>query len=425
MSFLKKLFGAKDPFDEIPRLLGQKDWAGALVVARRAERDGLAPDQLEALDGWETEAGDALAELNLEEGHWAQQDGKLTRAREHYQLAVEQARSAAVRERAKRTLAAFDRGESVTSVPAEASAASCGSQCGPSCGPLPTAPEDELADLDAEGRLELLLATLPNDLAERYSAAGPRFLEAWLATQDGEDARALELLDSVPAAERGSLFLCERGLVRARTGDLKAAADDLGRAMQDEPELFPAFDGLLSVLLTAGREREAEGLLRETLAAKRFEGACWVRLAELHARRGEIEPALAAGLKAIELGQADPNLKVLCAQLLERSERFDEAEKLLAQLPAGGGCGGASAHPLLAEFWLRRSKNPDKALEAFKGALRHEPGNPLWLLRIAQAYLLKGWTKEAAAQLDRLMGAELDEALMAEVRATAEQMRQT
>ena len=50
---------------------------------------------------------------------------------------------------------------------------------------------------------------------------------------------------------------------------------------------------------------------------------------------------------------------------------------------APGGCGGG-AHPLQAEFWLRHGKNLDRALESFKGALRHELDNPRWLLRIAQ-----------------------------------------
>ena len=113
----------------------------------------------------------------------------------------------------------------------------------------------------------------------------------------------------------------------------------------------------------------------------------------------------------------------LCAQLLERAERFDEAEALLMRLPAGG-CGGG-IHPMLAEYWLRRGKNIDKALESFKGAMRQEKDNPRWLLRIAQAYLAKGWRKEAAGQVERLMQqSELPEQLREELKATADQLQQ-
>jgi len=119
----------------------------------------------------------------------------------------------------------------------------------------------------------------------------------------------------------------------------------------------------------------------------------------------------------------DPGLISLCAQLQEQAERFDEAEDLLMRMP-GGGCGGG-AHPLLAEFWLRRGKNLDRALESFKGAMRQERDNPRWLLRISQVYLAKGWRKEASEQVQRLMSqGELPEEIRAEVKDVADQLQQ-
>jgi tetratricopeptide (TPR) repeat protein len=131
---------------------------------------------------------------------------------------------------------------------------------------------------------------------------------------------------------------------------------------------------------------------------------------------------LAAGLKALDEGVVDQGLLLLCAQLLERVERFDEAEALLKRMP-GGGCGGG-VHPMLAEFWLRRAQQLDKALESFKGALRQERDNPRWLLRIAQVYLAKGWRKDAAEQVERLMRlGDLPEQMRAEVKAMADQLQ--
>jgi predicted Zn-dependent protease len=48
----------------------------------------------------------------------------------------------------------------------------------------------------------------------------------------------------------------------------------------------------------------------------------------------------------------------------------------------------------LAEFWLRQKINLDKALEAFKGALRQGPDQSRWAMRIAQTYIAKGWKRE-------------------------------
>ena len=103
-------------------------------------------------------------------------------------------------------------------------------------------------------------------------------------------------------------------------------------------------------------------------------------------------------------------------------ERYDDAEKILMRLPAGV-CGGG-VHPMLAEFWLRRGQNHNKTLESFKGALRQERDNPRWLLRIAQVYLAKGWKKEAAEQVQRLMQqGNLPEQIRAEVNAVADQLK--
>ncbi len=425
MSFLKKMFGKKDPVDEMRQLHARNDWAGLLRVAKGVDRSDLDGDLQAEITAWEDTAGDALAMINLEEGAWAQQSGNLLRAREDYQLSIELARSAELRERAEQALASLERGElplqTATAGESPAIHAGCNSSCATSAGPA-VAPQE--MDLDAEARLELLLATMPPELAERYMAAGPVFRQAWLAAQDGEEELTLSLLNQVPEAERNALFLFERGALMARSGQHKKARQDLQAALTTEPDLFPAFDALVDVLIATGRIDELEKSLKQNLATERFVGYCWGRLAELHAQRRELEPALAAGLKALDEGIAEPALIALCAQLLEQVERFDEAEALLMRMP-GGGCGGG-AHPLLAEFWLRRGQDFDRALESFKGAMRQERDNPRWLLRIAQVYVAKGWRKEAAEQIERLMRqGDLPEQISAEVKAVADQLQQS
>ena len=424
MSFLKKMFGKKDPVEEMRQLHTQQDWAGLLIVAKRVDRNDLDEDLQSEITGWENEAGDALATINLEEGAWAQKSGNLMRARDDYQLATEQARSTELRERVEQALASLDRGElPQESTVDDGSALHAGcSSCTTAAGP-PVAPEE--MDLDEETRMELLLATMEPEMAERYMTAGLQFRKAWLAVQEGEEKQALELLSEVPEAERNALFLFERGALMARSGQNKKARQDLQAALTIEPNLFPAFDTLAKVLITTKQINELEKLLKQNLAADRFVGYCWGRLAEQHAQRREFEPALAAGLKAVDEGLMDPNLILLCAQLLEKTERFDEAEALLMRMPASAGCKGG-AHPMLAEFWLRRGQNLDQALESFKGAMRQELDNPRWLLRVSQVYLAKGWHKEAAEQVERLMQQrDMPEQIRAEVKSVADQLQKS
>ena len=423
MSFFKKMFAKKDPIEEMRQLHARQDWAGVLSVSRQLDRNELVPALSEEIAEWECQAGDALAAINLDEGAWAQKSGNLLRAREDYQLAIELARSSGLRERAELALASLDRGEqpqeAAVSSGGPAIHAGCNSSCATTTGPAVVA---EKADLDEETRLELLLATMPAELAERYLTASPEFRQAWLMAQDGEEQQALTRLNQIPEAQRNSLFLFERGALMARSGQHKKAYQDLQAALTAEPGLFPAFDTLVDVLIASGRTEELEKTLKQTLAASRFIGYCWARLAELHAQRNELELALAAGLKALQEGTTDAGLISLCAQLLERAERVDEAEALLMHMPSGG-CGGG-AHPMLAELWLRRDKNLDRALESFKAALRQERDNPRWLLRIAQVYLAKGWRKQAAEQIERLMRqGELPEQIRAEIKSVADQLQ--
>lgn len=424
MSFLKKMFGKKDPVEDLQQRHERQDWAGILSAAKSINLSELPEEDQQKITAWKTDAGNALAQINIEEGQWAQKSGNLLRAREDFQLAMELACTDELRKRAKEALAALERGEMLPEEEVDTDGPAVHAGCN-TCATTTEGPaiDPEETDLDEEARMELLLATLPEELADRYMSAGPEFREAWLMAQEGENKQALQLLKNVPETERNALFLYERGALMARTGQNNKARQDLQAALAAEPDLFPAFDSLTQVLVAMNKVGDLEKLLKQSLAEERFVALCWTRLAELHAHRREFEPALAAGMKAIDEGVNDPNLIVLCAQILESMERYDEAEAILMRLPSGG-CGGG-AHPMLAEYWLRRGKNHNKALESFKGALRQERDNPRWLLRIAQVYVAKGWKKEAAEQIQRLMqqGNNIPEQIRREVNAVADQLK--
>jgi tetratricopeptide (TPR) repeat protein len=420
MSLFKSLFGKSDPLAELGKQHARGEWAALLAGAKRLERAELSPEVSAQVAAWEAEAGDRLAELNLEEGEGALRLGNPLKAREHLELAVGQACRAELRARAEQRLAGLTGGSQASPKETSETAAACGSGCGPTCAADPAG--EGAGELDATGRLELLLATLPENLAGEYSGAGAAFLQAWLAAQEGEDAHALALFEQVPATQRGPLFHAERGVVLARNRQPAMAEADLRAALKALPELFHPFDALVTLLAVTRRQDELEQLLRQALDDGRFVGYCWARLAQLEAGRGNVAAALEAGGQALAEGELDPATVVMCAELEERLGRHAEAETWFARLPSGG-CGGG-AHPVLAEFWLRHGKNLDRALESFKGALRHELDNPRWLLRIAQVYIAKGWKKDAVGPIESLLArGGLPEELAGEVRAAAEAIR--
>jgi len=423
MGIFEKMFGKRDPLAQLRRDFSQQNWAAAFNAVCLLDRGQLSPEEQAEIADIELQAGDRLAELNLFEGEGEVRNGRLVRAREHFQLACQQARSPALQQRAEASMVQLDQGGSPRLEKESGGVTARCADCGPDGSPggaFTAGGQDD--DLDDESRFEVLLATLPESQAERYFETGPTFRRAWLASQGDDPQHALALFEAVPESERDPLFYSERGNLKGRCGEFEDARADLSRALHDEPELFVALSGLIELLASGGHLETVEQLLRETLAEERFQGYCWANLAQLHAQRGEDDQALDLALRALAAGRAEQGTVLLCARILEDKERFAEAEAMLAKLPTGG-CGGG-AHPLLAEFWLRRGQHLDKSLETFKAALRQEPGNPRWVLRIAQVYLARGWHNEAAAQIDRLLGHEdLGDELRQEVKATADQLR--
>ena len=422
MGIFEKMFGKRDPLAQLRRDFSQQNWAAAFNAVCLLDRSQLSTEEQAEIADIEVQAGDRLAELNLFEGEGEVRNGRLVRAREHFQLACQQARSPELQQRAEASMVQLDLGGGANPGKDSVGAAASCVDCGPAASPGGVMAGWQDDDLDDDSRFEVLLATLPEKQAERYLETGPAFRRAWLASQGDDPQRALTLFEEVPESERDSLYYSERGNLKGRCGEFEDAHADLSRALHDEPGLFVALSGMVELLAAGGHLEAVEQLLRKTLTEGRFQGYCWANLAQLHAQRGEDDQALDLASRALGTGRVDQASVLLCARILEDKERFPEAEAMLAKLPAGG-CGGG-AHPLLAEFWLRRGQHLDKSLETFKAALRQEPGNPRWVLRIAQVYLARGWHSEAAAQIDRLLDHDgLDDELRREVRATTDQLR--
>lgn len=396
MSFLSRIFGKTEPLSTLRRALDQRRWADALVIGQSLDRAGFDESGLAELDLLLAQAGDGLAVVNLSEGEACLRAGDGERAAEHFALASSQACSGDLALRIRQTAQQLDPTPSVLSpaVPAHACTSGCSStDCAPS------SQEGGGVVSDASVRLDLVLCGYPPELAARYEALSGSFLDAFLSAHEGEDEMALEFFELVPAGVRDDLFYFERGSLLGRLGRGEEACGDLKRSIDLNPELTLAMEALVGVLLAGGEDQEAEKTLATMLEKGIAPGFSHGRMMIICARRGDLEAALQHGLISVNHGcEGDTILAV--ASLLEKAGRIAEVEEVLGKLPSGG-CSGINVH--LAEFSLRHGINIDKALESFKGALRQEPGNPRWALRIAQAYLAKGWKKEGLSLLTKTL----------------------
>lgn len=398
MSFLKKIFSAGGRLAGLRRAIQQQRWADALAEGEGVNPDPLTVEEREELLRLLTTAGDALARINLAEGEACLRAGDRSRAREHFSLAAGQARDGALREQADAFLRP-DRPLASPSVPLPANPSCCPSGCGTS--PAVSETDSEAGDLDVQTRLDLILAGYPPELAQRYFDSPETFRAAFLLAHEGLEEQALTLLEQIPAAQHDPLYHFERGSLLARSGAGNQAIPELEKAATIAPVHPLAAETLVNLELSMGLDEAAEQRLRKMLADGFPPAFCHGRLALIQARHGDLAAALETALTAIRAG-ADVETYSLAANLLERAGRLDEAEACLARL-ASPGCG--SQNLPLAEFWLRRGRHLDRALEAFKAGVRQEPENPRWRLRIAQAYLGLGWRREGVPLLEKALAA--------------------
>lgn len=418
MSFFGKLFGNKDPLDSLRRAVQQKRWADALVFSEDITPDRLPPTALEEFHALQTAAGDALAQMNLEEAEACRRSGDLDRAAEHFALASRQARSEHLQQRISASRQVTAPSPVLASV--AASSHDCHSSCTSGCTPAAAAQPPNIPEnhLDTQTRWDLMLATYPADMAARYEGRGQGFQLAVLAAHDGDEQTALNLFEKVPEANRDDLFYFERGSLHAHSGETALARKDFAQAVELNPELLPALDALLTLELDHGWGEDAELRLQQLLATGAAPVLCYERLALLRYRKGDLQAAAELGQQALVKGSSEPQTILLTAQLLEAAGNLQGAEAVLQRLQ-GGGCGGGGP-VALAEFWLRHNRQLDKALESFKSAFRQENDNPRWALRIGQVYLAKGWKKEGlplvqAALKDPKLGPDLQQEAAADL----------
>lgn len=406
MSLLKKLFGSADPLAPVRKALQQNRWSDALVIGDTIDRASLDVESAAELDRLLVAAGDGLAELNLTEGEGCLRSGDGARAGEHFALAAAQARSEALSQRIADAQKRLASSPEPPSAPPSKAGHGCGASCSSSGATGHPKTHDSTApgELDPTTRLELILATYPAEWASSYTHAGEMFKEAFLLAHECNEAEALERFSQIPEAERSDLFYFERGALLGRLGEVERGCRDLEKALVLNPGHLLAMETLITLEISSGQETAAQQRLEKMLRSDTvpaFWAFCHGCLATLCARRGDFDAALQHGQMAIEAGSREPELILLVASLLEQVGRLDDAESLLQTLP-GGGCSGGISVPL-AEFWLRQERNLTKVLEAFKGALRQEPGQSRWALRIAQTYLARGWKKDGIALLEKVL----------------------
>ena len=419
MGLFSRLFSSKNDLPALRKAVSQQRYADALLIVEELTSTELSEEERSELDTLATQAGDSLAQINLDEGLYLLNDQQLERAREHLLLAQQQAVSEALQQQAAQALQQLknERPISLDAAPV-ASSASCGScsSCGPATSEEPPALADEdHPDFDAQ--LELILTSYPEELAIRYQQKCPDFQKAFLLGHQGEEIEAMKAFGKLPASEQDDLFDFEVGCLMARLGERGKACDALYSALKRNPGLLLATETMVSILVSLKKYQTAIEFIHEMIEKKQDAGFCHAQLASVYHVMDDAENALKHGLLALEAGHNETRIVLMCAMLHEANGQLGEAEVLYRNIPAAGGCSGGGMNLYLAEFLLRQKRDLRKVLDTFNGACRQEADNPRWQLRVAQTYMALGWDKRAKKLLSIVVR---DPRLMEELRAEGE-----
>lgn len=412
MSFFSRLFGSADPLETIRKAARQQRHAEVLSRISELDLERLGAEERDDMLRCRDSAAAHLAQLNYDEGVACQQSGESARAIEHFELVVQLAADVALRQAAEAHLEQLG----VSAAPSPAVAAACASTCCDHGTPSTTAVAGEAHDFDEETRFELILAAYPESEKTRYHQLSLPMKQGVLAAHEGRDPEALAIFNALPEAERNDLFAYEYGALLGRLGRYDEGVAWLQQAAAAMTGHLLAIGTLVDLHLARRNFAAAEELLLSLLANPRFAPYGHAQLAFLFRAQGDEASARRHAGAALQRGYREKSLMIYAAGKMEEEGHLDEAEQVLLNLPASGGCSGGG-HTELAEFWLRHGRQLTKALEIFKKTAQSDPGNPLWVLRIAQAYLALGWKREAYPMLETLVASDLvDEPLRCEAR---------
>jgi len=393
MGLFGRLFGAKPPLERLRQAVRQQAWAEALSYRDEIEPATLPPEEQQELTQLLTTAGDSLARVNLAEGIACASSGDHQRAEEHFTLAARQACSPALE---KEIASARKQQPKPKSRRRTAAAATAG------IAPPSSTVGEELEHTGGEGlydphiAIELIAGGYPEEWQPRYEQLQGLLLRAVLAAHEGHFQRSLGLFEQVPPAERDDIYWFELGALQARARHTKLARQALKEALALNPGHTLALDTMVRLELGANRPNEAEQILRPLMQQDPPSPTALGLMAFVAMQQGRHDRAIELARRSLEGGKQDPEVMLLLAQLLERQGQLGEAERLLVAL------GPEESNLHLAEFHLRRGKHLHRIANLFRAALKQEPDNPRWLLRVAQCHLAMGWHSEAQPLLDRL-----------------------
>ena len=344
--FFSKFFGKKDHLHYLAlagKHLAAERYADARVDFQEAlklcppDADGDATEIRNGLN----RAGDGLGELNLHEAESSVLAGDLAKAFDHFTLAVELAVDQTIRTKAQTGLEKLSEPASAAPAAPAATAAPSG-HGGSSCASCKDAGSHRLADdeidasnLSDEDRFFLMIQPLAGELAGRYAGLGENFKRAYLLIHDGEDAKALPILQEMLLSDENDIVIYEVALIMYRSRRVQECETLLNRSLMINPANSASYLALVHLLAEAHRFPEAITTVERMMELGVLADQAQFILGELHEASGDEALALEAWSKSLESPNVARSAAERLVPLLAGQGRNEEANYLIKRYLKG------------------------------------------------------------------------------------------
>jgi tetratricopeptide (TPR) repeat protein len=155
---------------------------------------------------------------------------------------------------------------------------------------------------------------------------------AYLYDEQGNSARAAQVLDTIPEAERSSRLYLALGYTYEQQKDYKRAIEAYRKAVDLDNENLDAMRGLAQNLMNDGQTDAALQQYKEIIAADPQDPQSYLRMAEIYRRNGQLAMALDALKKAQNYVQDSAEVSYNIAVIYQAQGRFDDAIQILRDL---------------------------------------------------------------------------------------------
>lgn len=265
-----------------------------------------------------------------------------------------------------------------------------------------------------------LVQTGELDEAKRVAAVGAvpqlRRISAFVDQQQGRSAAAIAgyrqvLVDFPEDFESWSNL----GLLLARHGDVPGAEAALRRSLAIQPVQQDAYRELAMLLAARGQHAERRSLMREAVRSCPGDASLLVQLGLAEGALDDFTAARTAYREALRLAPGLPSAYLEFGMMLERLNRLDELEDLIADARAVG-CNGPEIDFIAAWALRRRGRFAEAWPLAQGSAAGIDPGRHAQLVgEIADAL---GHTDEAFAAFTAMNQASAATVASAQARAS-------